>query len=749
VNHNIRGTSKGTMNYTASDNWFRQNEGLYDDRFYTNNYEWCVMGDPYGFKMLCYYDPDQKFNEYVEVSPTRTHDYTGDPLVDCDITGGSGQDIFEMRLGNPNWKNYFWMHPIYTKELMDENDAGFSYVRVDGMASSHVLLDKGPTIRSIRSSNISNFTLMPLTAPEMEEYLYYAGFVSGLSMKKLNEDTKTFDIDGVGTGLTLKDIYKEVKKRRDAFTSKAEHDAYTPIITQEVADYIHDLLFSEDGQVEMKEGYYRIIPYNYERWDNLSGTEEGGRHYVRGYVYGNETTGYTNERTSTTSKSYDDRWEIETASNATTTLGDAGTTTTNQHKTLMLNEAVDRTEYDPASIFYFKSLTNSAGHTRYEVGTQGLWLSGKDGTAKMYVSEDEAYAAGSTSADHVRYEAAGSVISQLRLAYGNASEYDYLSYVQNYHEPENARRAALRKDFASFNFTRLYLQPVGDADDNLMALKVEVYPGKYTDENDGMSTYYFATLYVPYDVKIETTNAFAYVGKQINTFETEKLLECEKVPEKKVGSTTYEAGTFVPGGTPVLLRVPASYVETEESGSTTLDDYDRNDDTSRHFIRLSLPTSTPTNNSYITNTFFQGSYLEQVISHSDDIYVFGQATENYDDDAYKTLTKTEVGFYKNKNTADATTDYDKKDNYYVRHNKVFVLGSSLTTSPSRQFVGVTFEPSGIEEQSAEEGRRMPTGDVFDLQGRRVATEQQVQDGTWQRKATQGVYIRNGRKFVVK
>ena len=95
--------------------------------------------------------------------------------------------------------------------------------------------------------------------------------------------------------------------------------------------------------------------------------------------------------------------------------------------------------------------------------------------------------------------------------------------------------------------------------------------------------------------------------------------------------------------------------------------------------------------------------------------------------------------------------YSKINNNYVRHYKVFVLGRSLslTTSPSRQFVGVTFEPSGIEEQSAEEGRRMPTGDVFDLQGRRVATEQQVQDGTWQRKATQGVYIRNGRKFVVK
>lgn len=99
---------------------------------------------------------------------------------------------------------------------------------------------------------------------------------------------------------------------------------------------------------------------------------------------------------------------------------------------------------------------------------------------------------------------------------------------------------------------------------------------------------------------------------------------------------------------------------------------------------------------------------------------------------YMELTKynrTDINDYQDMTTDDmtmnVTTDSDMK---VIRHNSIMTRAGGTATTQLR---------------------RMPTGDVFDLQGRRVATEQQVQDGTWQRKATQGVYIRNGRKFVVK
>jgi hypothetical protein len=39
--------------------------------------------------------------------------------------------------------------------------------------------------------------------------------------------------------------------------------------------------------------------------------------------------------------------------------------------------------------------------------------------------------------------------------------------------------------------------------------------------------------------------------------------------------------------------------------------------------------------------------------------------------------------------------------------------------------------------------------VYNLQGRCVATEEMVKDGTWKNNLTPGVYIMNGKKIIVK
>ena len=40
------------------------------------------------------------------------------------------------------------------------------------------------------------------------------------------------------------------------------------------------------------------------------------------------------------------------------------------------------------------------------------------------------------------------------------------------------------------------------------------------------------------------------------------------------------------------------------------------------------------------------------------------------------------------------------------------------------------------------------GRIYNLQGRCVATEQEVSEGSWRQKLAPGVYIRNGKKMVI-
>ena len=57
--------------------------------------------------------------------------------------------------------------------------------------------------------------------------------------------------------------------------------------------------------------------------------------------------------------------------------------------------------------------------------------------------------------------------------------------------------------------------------------------------------------------------------------------------------------------------------------------------------------------------------------------------------------------------------------------------------------------SGIKEDGNGEDRRGYDNRVYDLQGRCVATEEQVKDGTWKNNLTPGVYIMSGKKIIVK
>jgi hypothetical protein len=214
-------------------------------------------------------------------------------------------------------------------------------------------------------------------------------------------------------------------------------------------------------------------------------------------------------------------------------------------------------------------------------------------------------------------------------------------------------------------------------------------------------------------------------------------------------TNSYAEGKFIPAGTPVIIKT------SDESGS----------------IKVTLPNNSPTSSS-ITN-IFTGSYLEKKLGNGSDVYTLGLPfISHVEKDAdYETTgdiiaplpeqATSDLGFYIN-----ATPDKESsqtqslwaRNNRYVLHNKIYYRGTGAGARESDmeapQFVPIIFgdEEGGEEQELQPDGSRQAIigdGCIYDLSGRKVATEQQVQDGSWRTTLASGIYILNGRKFQKK
>lgn len=260
--------------------------------------------------------------------------------------------------------------------------------------------------------------------------------------------------------------------------------------------------------------------------------------------------------------------------------------------------------------------------------------------------------------------------------------------------------------------------------------------------NDGGDDHYYATFYAPFDVLLPDDGDKKYDAYICNEW-SNTIVYPKKVPA--VGET-YDEGKFVPAGSAVIFR------STDDSGSMT----------------LSLPNSTPS--SSLSSSVFSGEYLERMLAPdvSHDVFTFGLpfTTEVVINRTDGSITAelpvkaiTGVGFYINANQnkeADELQSLWLRNNRYVLHNKIYYRA---TPSPARQntrgieFVPVIFDDAEDDEENEpelfgikEENRRVYDNRVYDLQGRCVATEEQVKDGTWRQNLRPGIYIINGRKI---
>jgi len=374
--------------------------------------------------------------------------------------------------------------------------------------------------------------------------------------------------------------------------------------------------------------------------------------------------------------------------------------------------------YDPASIFKFTGAASSA-----TMSTQGLFVKEN----KMTATEGDA-----TSFNIIDI-GAGVVALQ--------GGENYLKYAQD------VKKYDLKFDNTAetIESTRWCMQPVQKtttAGSGEMPLTV-------TTKNGG-DDYYYTTFYAPFDVLLTSTNDVAYIipkggWPSMTTSTAEYLLSAKTIGEVN-GRTDDDKNQFIPAGTPVIIRTKNT------SGNVT----------------MALPNATPSD---AKTTDLSGTYLEQMLDQGTDyVFVFGRSYTHSDEFSYIEDTTDKhagevtpkglefdkgVGFYKNANTnreSNATKTLWTRNNKYVYANKAYYRGSiSPTGTRSIEFIPVLFEAAATDVQGVKdysEGMLRP-GNVYNLQGRCVATEEMVKDGTWKNNLTPGVYIMSGKKIIVK
>jgi hypothetical protein len=374
---------------------------------------------------------------------------------------------------------------------------------------------------------------------------------------------------------------------------------------------------------------------------------------------------------------------------------------------------------DPASIFYFPAASSPS-----RMLTQGLEVVGNKMTA--------------TANDGTEFTITD--IGGAIVILHSGSPANYLSYDQS-----SAKYDIKYGNAVPARTARWCMKPVQKRDDGAdngeMALKVTT--------NNGGDEYYYTTFYAPFDVLLTSENDVAYIVP------TDQW-NYENIHPKKIGEYNTKANNcpeayrgnnqFIPAGTPVIIR-------TKNTGGE---------------VTMALPTTSP---SSAVSCVFSGQYLEQMLTQSSSEYVFvlGRSYTHSDEFNYNGATGVVtpaglefdqgVGFYKNASNnreSNATKTMWTRNNKYVYGNKIYYRAAISSPSPalavtrSIEFVPVIFDDGEQpgEEELQPDGSVQVVGDgcIYDLMGRKVATKEQVEDGTWRERLAPGIYIINGKKF---
>ena len=386
-------------------------------------------------------------------------------------------------------------------------------------------------------------------------------------------------------------------------------------------------------------------------------------------------------------------------------------------------------EYDPSTIFYLNGGVNSDDEAdrvnpRVTMSTQGLYVKGNaadldHGDAVMTATPENA-----TKFSLIGIGGAVFLITD-KL---DPPTRNYLHYSQDY---------VVDGDNKIYDLKYFHNSPTNEA---RWCIEPADNQGLMVTTNNGGDGYYYTTFYAPFDVQLPADGGSKTYNAYIGTSWSDTNVRTAKVTKEG-----YTDGKFIPAGTPAIIRT------TDESGN----------------VKLAIPTSAPSEP--LSSCVFSGSYLEQLldVDADHDVYTLGlpfRSTVTKDDD-YSTTgdinapvpeqANTGVGFYINatpNKEAEGLQSLWLRNNRYVLHNKIYYREPASSPAPGMtrgiEFVPVVFDDE--EELQPDGNVQQIAGDncIYDLQGRKMATEQQVKDGTWRQLLKSGVYIINGKKIAV-
>ena len=566
-----------------------------------------------------------------------------------------------------------------------------------------------PVYELLPGETAGYFKVQTLTIPESGTP-YYIDNSSGVIKLKTSTDTEwTFGLSDallepyyLGAG-NVGGLTTEAKPGQDKSGVKRYEEAANLIEKQSV-------VFNPHNIVDFTPGYYRIF-----NQPNSQGVKIP--RYLSGYTHKTELT-------SSIPMHFYEKEGVETTFEA---LGSGFTTTPATQGQI----PVEAPEYDPASIFYI------SGSGPYTMQTQGL-----------YVKDNKMTDNSALASSFYVIDIGGAVV----LLHDGAAAADrkYLHYKQNsdIYDVKFEKGSVIGDDDAA----KWCMEPA-----NKKGLWIKTHSGG--EEETLTDLWYYSSYCVPFDLLIanknedesHSSNAYTCVAADSPwpTTDAEARIGLHPKPIGKYNTGTYQNNDyFVPAGTPVLFSTRRA---TE-------------------YIKATIPTTSPSTS---ISTIFSAKYLEQKISDTFDnskrVYVFGPKMQgtlsiNTSDGTVNatlpSLGNTNVGFHLNANPnkeAGLIPASWTRHNYYVLHNRIYYREPAVAPSPAPamsrgiEFVPVIFDDEEEQKEMNPNGTMEMVGDgcIYDLMGRKVATREQVEDGSWWNQATPGVYILNGRKVIKK
>ena len=479
-------------------------------------------------------------------------------------------------------------------------------------------------------------------------------------------------------------------------TVEAEEGEKTGKQKYEEADDLmakRDIVYNDGNIIQFSAGFYRV--YSQEGSSGITTPR-----YLSGYTHEIEKTVVSGGLPL-------HFYEMAGVSTSFSELGSGFTVSNATHGDIPIPAA----EYDPASIFYFEAQTPVYGFTPYKMSTQGLYVKGAKLTAT----------AGDATMLYVSDIGGGVMVIHNGAFTNDLRDRTYL----NYDQASNIYDVQYDASIGIADHTKWRVEPL-----SRRKLRIATHSG-----GDG---YYYGSFYAAFGATLQN-----------DAQDTAYVIPAWTTPYVRPKSIDQD----IPANTPVLIRTKQTtgYVEAMPDNDITA----------------------------ITGTnVLAGTCFEQQLDATGTYYVFGApigfgtdpGTLNTSTGAFDsgngTLPSprnTDPAFYVNVNfnrEGHASRASWERNNHYVYANKVYYReadgggggGSARSFTPDCIPVDWSLGIDDDDDELLPDGSRTArTADdaVYDLRGRRVASPQQVADGSWRYRLQPGIYIHQGRKIVKK